>query len=1360
IVGASNEGDGRWTITDEENFSIIAPAGLDLTPNDDSDDADNGGISSIGLSIYSEVNDLGEDAVEKDATVIRQTDITLEFPTDIAPQTSVAAEIDLDNTVQIDANEDNLIDFGSQLASKLTTINSDGVEDVLTVVIDPSAPGAPPGLVVVGTDVDFVDGKYVFQAGIDASGNITGLDSLTLRVGEDWAGDFELPVIFVTTDTLSGDEKSTLESIPVQVLPIADVPSSSGDQPLDTDVTPDITLDITGTLGLDADKQPVNDLSIDVPTNDGVGYEDGLIQLNLNIDFADDRNGILAGRETLTNVKLTLDDTTLGEFVDSSGNSLGTSVEFSAAEIAAGALDEVLFKPKENYPVGGGQNTVQINIEGEITDTALINQTTLANPGDNVDVRTFTDSVSFEITPVVDDITISGADPTQPIEISGDEDTLISLSQSGTGLTISLNDNDGSEEFVSLKLTGLPTDFLVDSSSSDYTVKNNGGGEWSIQLANPGQTSIDLSDIEIQPPKNFSGEVDIGITVFTQEELLKVPTEHTGTFKVTIDPIGDDVDVNPDSLVSGNEGEDIDININALVVDNKESIGDGANYQENDPETLRVEITNVPDGASIELADGTAFVDQGGGVFVLEIDAQDLDKVVFNSGDRNDNSWNGTLGFKVQAVDTGLDGSQSLGTPKDFDVNVEVEAVNDRPEFVNTVDVETPEDTPLLLDGFSITDVDAVLDDPSAEYVLDVTVDNGILALNPTLVTNYNLTVSGDGTDSVELKGTVADLNNAIANGLIEFNPDLNFFGDVQVDVTVDDQGNEGLVIGGVDDTLNTNSSSFTIEVTEVNDTPETTPVSLADIAEDSGVFSISEAELIANATDIENDNLTVSNVQVTDPNSGSVSFNNVTGEWEFTPAPDYNGPVELTYDITDEGTTNGAPDPITISGTAVLNVEATNDAPEITATSVTDTINEADGQKITGISVSDIDFTGAQANELMTVTLSVTEGDVRVEPPVGSGVTVGAGMAGEVILMGTPDNINVVLGATDASEGVFVDAGDVDAASINLSVKVEDNGVYFENAAGTALEANQDFTINVTPVADAPTLGIDPQFNYIRQIAANQTASGQGLAIVGIMAALTDIDEVLSLELTGVPASAEVTSGVSPSGISFDGTTWTVPSDEIDTLEIVATDTNSGIDIGSYDISVTAISTESNGDEAQSAPVQISLDVSDDSDDIDQSSTTDDSYLVGGDAGINLTGGEGDDLIVGGDGDDVLIGGLGSDILTGGDGSDIFKWTVDSVDEGAVDTITDFTVNEDSIDLREVISDLNNPMIDMDDLLGHITADYDASTEAVSLSITTDANVSQTIVVEHLGDSIDFNGLTSNEIVESLLNNNVLSNG
>ncbi|TOB98108.1 RTX toxin [Vibrio parahaemolyticus] len=1463
IIGALNEGDGRWRILDEENFCIKAPSGLDLTPNDDTDNGDNGGLSQIGLTIYARVNDLGEDSVEKDATEIRQTDVVLEFPTVLTPQTSVAAEIDVTDDVQIEGSEDNFVDLGAQLTSKIDVINPDGVEDVLTIVIDPSSPGIPPGLIITGTDVDFINGKYVFQADIDASGNIVGLEGLTMRVAEDYAGDFVLPVRFVTKDTGSADEKSSTELIPVQILPVADVPSSAGDQPLDRNITPDVTVDITGTLGLDANKQPVNDLNNDVPTADGVGYEDGLIQLNLNIDFADGFNNTLGGRETLTNIKLTLDDTTQGEFVDSNGNSLGTSIEFNEADILAGALDNVLFKPSENYPVGGGQNTVKINIEGEITDVAVFDHSTLINPGDNVDVRTFTDDVTFEVTPVVDDIVITGTDPSQPIVVTGDEDTLISLNQSGTGVTISLTDDDGSESFVSLKLTGIPNDFVVESNSSDYIVKNAGNGEWSIQVKDLTQTSIDLSDIQIKPPKHFSGEVEIGISVFIQEELLKVPTERNSNFTLVVNPIGDDVDVNPDTQVSGNEGEDITINVNALVVDNKESIGDGANYQENDPETLRVEISNVPDGASLSLPDGTAFVDQGSGVFVLEINAQDLDQIVFNSGDRNDNSWAGSLHFKVQAVDTGLDGSQSLGNAEEFDVSVDVTAVNDRPDFVNVVDVETPEDNALLLNSFGISDVDAVLDNPNAEYVLNVAVDSGYLALNANVISKYGLTVQGDGTGAVELKGSVADLNAAIAEGLIEFNPDLNFFGDVIVNITVDDQGNEGIVISGVDDTLNTNSSSFVIDVTAVNDAPETSPVTLTSIGEDSGVFAISASDLLVNATDVENDNLTVSNVQLVDPSSGSLAFNSTTGNWEFTPAPGYNGPVELTYDITDDGTTNGvsdpktvsgsasfevfdvndapqtsevtlssieedsgavsitasellanatdpendnlavsnvtladpsagtitqisatewrfepsanfngdvsfvyditddgttngAPDPITISGSAVMNVQAVNDAPEIDGSLVTSTIFESAGQKISGITIADVDFAGIHENEIMTISLSTSEGDVSVIAPSGSGVTQGVGLAGETVLMGTLSQLNAVLTSTDPNVGVFVDASDVNSSAISLTVTADDNGIYYENSTGTSLQTTETFDINVTPVADKPTLAFDANFNYIQRITASQSASFQGVALVGIIAALTDLDEVLALEVTGVPRGATLTSDATTSSISFDSatSTWTVPADEIDTLHI------DNVRQGDHDITLTAVSTESNGDQAFSDPIDISINVTSNNRDIDVSSETEDNLLLGSDRGISLIGGAGDDRIIGGDGDDILIGGLGSDILTGGGGNDIFKWTQDTVDEGAVDTITDFTLNEDTIDLKDVIADLNDPMAGIDELLAHIQADYDATTDNVSLSITTDANVHQTIVVENLGQAIDFNGLSSNEIVESLLNRGVIDNG
>ncbi|EGQ7836965.1 retention module-containing protein [Vibrio parahaemolyticus] len=1463
IIGALNEGDGRWTIIDEENFCIKAPSGLDLTPNDDTDNGDNGGLSQIGLTIYARVNDLGEDSVEKDATEIRQTDVMLEFPTVLTPQTSVAAEIDVTDDVQIEGSEDNFVDLGAQLTSKIDVINPDGVEDVLTIIIDPSSPGIPPGLIITGTDVDFINGKYVFQADIDASGNIVGLEGLTMRVAEDYAGDFVLPVRFVTKDTGSADEKSSTELIPVQILPVADVPSSAGDQPLDRNITPDVTVDITGTLGLDANKQPVDDLNNDVPTADGIGYEDGLIQLNLNVDFADGFNNTLGGRETLTNIKLTLDDTTQGEFVDSNGNSLGTSIEFNEADILAGALDNVLFKPSENYPVGGGQNTVKINIEGEITDVAVFDQSTLINPGDNVDVRTFTDDVTFEVTPVVDDIVITGTDPSQPIVVTGDEDTLISLNQSGTGVTISLTDDDGSESFVSLKLTGIPNDFVVESNSSDYIVKNAGNGEWSIQVKDLTQTSIDLSDIQIKPPKHFSGEVEIGISVFIQEELLKVPTERNSNFTLVVNPIGDDVDVNPDTQVSGNEGEDITINVNALVVDNKESIGDGANYQENDPETLRVEISNVPDGASLSLPDGTTFVDQGSGVFVLEINAQDLDQIVFNSGDRNDNSWAGSLHFKVQAVDTGLDGSQSLGNAEEFDVSVDVTAVNDRPDFVNVVDVETPEDNALLLNSFGISDVDAVLDNPNAEYVLNVAVDSGYLALNANVISKYGLTVQGDGTGAVELKGSVADLNAAIAEGLIEFNPDLNFFGDVTVNITVDDQGNEGVVISGVDDTLNTNSSSFVIDVTAVNDAPETSPVTLTSIGEDSGVFAISASDLLVNATDVENDNLTVSNVQLVDPSSGSLAFNSATGNWEFTPAPGYNGPVELTYDITDDGTTNGvsdpktvsgsasfevfdvndapqtsevtlssieedsgavsitasellanatdpendnlavsnvtladpsagtitqisatewrfepsenfngdvsfvyditddgttngAPDPITISGSAVMNVQAVNDAPEIDGSLVTSTIFESAGQKISGITIADVDFTGIHENEIMTISLSTSEGDVSVIAPSGSGVTQGVGLAGETVLMGTLSQLNAVLTSTDPNVGVFVDASDVNSSAISLTVTADDNGIYYENSTGTSLQATETFDINVTPVADKPTLAFDANFNYIQRVTASQSASFQGVALVGIIAALTDLDEVLALEVTGVPRGATLTSDATTSSISFDSatSTWTVPADEIDTLHI------DNVRLGDHDITLTAVSTESNGDQAFSDPIDISINVTSNNRDIDVSSETEDNLLLGSDRGISLIGGAGDDRIIGGDGDDILIGGLGSDILTGGGGNDIFKWTQDTVDEGAVDTITDFTLNEDTIDLKDVIADLNDPMAGIDELLAHIQADYDATTDNVSLSITTDANVHQTIVVENLGQAIDFNGLSSNEIVESLLNRGVIDNG
>nr|WP_309242517.1 type I secretion C-terminal target domain-containing protein [Vibrio aestuarianus] len=173
----------------------------------------------------------------------------------------------------------------------------------------------------------------------------------------------------------------------------------------------------------------------------------------------------------------------------------------------------------------------------------------------------------------------------------------------------------------------------------------------------------------------------------------------------------------------------------------------------------------------------------------------------------------------------------------------------------------------------------------------------------------------------------------------------------------------------------------------------------------------------------------------------------------------------------------------------------------------------------------------------------------------------------------------------------------------------------------------------------------------------------------------------------------------------------------------------------------------------------------------IDQSSNSDDSQLLADDSGLSLTGGSGDDYIEGGAGDDILhggagndilVGGLGADILTGDGGADIFKWTLDSVDD-KTDTITDFSTAEgDVIDLTDVVSDLGS-QLPMDQLLASLAASNQieakviANTDDVELDITTDNNVHQTIVVEDLANQFSFDGMTSIDIVGTLLDNNII---
>ncbi|WP_253821958.1 immunoglobulin-like domain-containing protein, partial [Vibrio sp. T3Y01] len=130
---------------------------------------------------------------------------------------------------------------------------------------------------------------------------------------------------------------------------------------------------------------------------------------------------------------------------------------------------------------------------------------------------------------------------------------------------------------------------------------------------------------------------------------------------------------------------------------------------------------------------------------------------------------------------------------------------------------------------------------------------------------------------------------------------------------------------------------------------------------------------------------------------------------------------------------------------------------------------------------------------------------------------------------------------------------------------------------------------------------------------------------------------------------------------------------------------------------------------------------------------------LDGGEGNDGLRGGTGEDTLIGGSGNDLLIGGIGDDILTGDEGDDLFKW-VDEPFQDDVDTITDFALGEDHLDISELLPNESS----MFDLLDHITIEkVDNGSGDKDLVITISENTdntgqTQTIVLDNVGDQFD----------------------
>jgi Ca2+-binding RTX toxin-like protein len=313
----------------------------------------------------------------------------------------------------------------------------------------------------------------------------------------------------------------------------------------------------------------------------------------------------------------------------------------------------------------------------------------------------------------------------------------------------------------------------------------------------------------------------------------------------------------------------------------------------------------------------------------------------------------------------------------------------------------------------------------------------------------------------VASKGTV--INNG--NGTWTFTPDFN--DDTAVTFTYQ-------IFDGVASV----SGSASLDLTAVNDGPVAgAAIVLPALAEDTAV-TITSAQLLANASDVDGDTLTVQNLVAS---SGALTSNG-DGTWSFTPAENDNTSVTFTYQISD-GVAS-------VATSASLDLTAVNDGPvagaaivlpasaEDTAVTITSAqllanASDVDGDILTvqnlvassGALTSNGDgtwsFTPAENDDsAVTFTYQISDGVASVSGSASLDLTAvndGPVAGAAIVLPASAEDTAVTI----TSAQLLANASDVDGDALTVQNLVASSG---------ELVANEDGTWSFTPAENDDT--------------------------------------------------------------------------------------------------------------------------------------------------------------------------------------------------------------------------------------------------------------------------------------------------
>ncbi|TKF76781.1 tandem-95 repeat protein, partial [Vibrio kanaloae] len=605
---------------------------------------------------------------------------------------------------------------------------------------------------------------------------------------------------------------------------------------------------------------------------------------------------------------------------------------------------------------------------------------------------------------------------------------------------------------------------ITDNGDGTYTItpEENFNGELSISYnvddGNGGVTPAEL-DVTVTAVNDLSVIYDHDYTInedgsltFTDEQLLAGTTDidgdglsvesvnYEGTDGVFTDNGDGTYTFAPNENFNGN------IDLTYDVSDGTDVVSANIDVQVvpiNDVPVAGTTAYSVEEDGSITLSDAQLLAnssDVEGEVFVSDVSYSGTDGVFTDNGDGTytfapNENFNGDISLDVSVMDE--DGATAETT-----AGIDVIAVNDLPVAGSTT-YSVDEDNVITVN-------EAQLLANSSDIEGDVSVSD----------------VSYSGADGIFTDN---------GDGTYSFAPNENFNGNVSLDVTVADEDGA------------TAQTTAGIEVIAVNDAPVAGNVAYS--VDEDGSITLSQEQLLANASDVDGDALTASNLSAGD--NATVTAND-GGSFTITPDADFNGDIDLSFDLSD-GTE-------TVVATADLTVNPVNDIAVVEDVAYTieedGSLTFTDEQLLAGasdvdgdeLSVADVSYTGAEGvftdNGDGTYTFAPNEnfnGDVSLDFSVSDGTeTVDANIDVTV----TDVNDAPVAGATSyqmnedgtitiSPEQLIANSSDVDGEVSLDSVSYSGaDGILVQNEDGSVTFApnenfNGDINLDVTVIDD-----------------------------------------------------------------------------------------------------------------------------------------------------------------------------------------------------------------------------------------------------------------------------------------------------